>query len=502
MPARTGKQFIEALNSSRRDVQIHGERVTERVGEHAAFRGLVESYAHLYDMQHDPELRDVLTYPSPTTGDPVGVSFLQPQTREDLARRREMMKCWSDWSLGTLGRTGDYLNSAVMAMAAAGDWFGQKDARFGDNIRNYYEYVRENDLLLTHTLINPQANRSTSAAGQTDPYLAARIVRETDNGIIIRGARMLATIGPIADEILVFPSTVLRDSSDDEPYANAFAIPCDTPGMRFLCRESFDYGRGHFDHPLASRFEEIDAVVIFDDVEVPWERCFMVRSPELLHGGRLYHETGAMVHMTHQVVTRTTAKTEALLGLVAKMVDAISIGEFQHVQEKLAEVIMALEILRGLTRAAEADAEIDRWGLMSPAWAPLNTARNWYPRTYPELREIVWKLGASGIFGVPTEADVTGTARDDVERYLQCASLGGIERVRLFRLAWDWALSAFAGRQEAYEYFFFGDPVRMSGAYVRSHDLAPYSARIEQFLHRDAAGADPESENSGTVATT
>ena len=226
----------------------------------------------------------------------------------------------------------------------------------------------------------------------------------------------------------------------------------------------------------------------------------MVRSPELLHGGRLYYETDAMVHMTHQVVTRTTAKTEALLGLVAKMVDAISIGEFQHVQEKLAEVIMALEILRGLTRAAEADAEIDRWGLMSPAWAPLNTARNWYPRTYPELREIVWKLGASGIFGVPTEGDLTGTALDDVERYLQCASLGGVERVRLFRLAWDWALSAFAGRQEAYEYFFFGDPVRMAGAYVRSHDLAPYEARIEEFLHRD--GADAEAEGAEAVVTT
>lgn len=96
---------------------------------------------------------------------------------------------------------------------------------------------------------------------------------------------------------------------------------------------------------------------------------------------------------------------------------------------------------------------------------------------------------------------MTGTARDDVERYLQCASLGGVGRVRLFRLAWDWALSAFAGRQEAYEYFFFGDPVRMAGAYVRSHDLAPYEARIEEFLHRDAGGAGPETESSATVAT-
>jgi 4-hydroxyphenylacetate 3-monooxygenase len=499
MPARTGTEFRDALNGSRRDVQVHGERVRERIGEHPALRGLVESYACLFDLQHEPDLRDVLTYESPTTGNRVSTSFLEPRTQEDLVRRRAMMKAWADWSLGTLGRTGDYLNSALMAMAAAADWFGQKDAAYAENVRRYCEHVRENDLLLTHTLINPQSNRSVSAASQADPFLAARIVEETGEGIVIRGARMLATLGPIADEIMVFPSTVLRDTPEDEPYANAFAIPCDTPGLRFLCRESFDYGRGHFDHPLASRFEEIDAVVIFDDVLVPWERCFMVRSPELLHGGRLYYETNAIVHMTHQVVTRTTAKTEALLGLVDRMVDAIQIGQFQHVQEKTADVIMTLEILRALTRASEADAAIDRFGVMTPAWAPLNAARNWFPRTYPRLRDVVWQLGASGIFGVPTEGDVLGEAHEDVERFLQCASLGGAERVRLFRLAWDWALSAFAGRQEAYEFFFFGDPVRMAGAYAGSYDRAPYAARIEDFLHRDAAVAGPATASTASA---
>lgn len=100
----------------------------------------------------------------------------------------------------------------------------------------------------------------------------------------------------------------------------------------------------------------------------------------------------------------------------------------------------------------------------------------------------------------PDGGNVVGEAREDVERYLQCATLGGAERVRLFRLAWDFALSAFAGRQEAYEYFFFGDPVRMAGAYLSSYDRAPYAARIEEFLHRDgptAASAAVVAERAG-----
>ncbi|MGH2547180.1 MAG: 4-hydroxyphenylacetate 3-hydroxylase N-terminal domain-containing protein, partial [Actinomycetota bacterium] len=150
MGARRGADYVEALNASDRDIRIHGERVTT-TADHPAFRNVVRAYAALYDLQHDPDLRDVLTYKSPTSGEPVGTSFLQPETLDDLDKRGRMMKTWADRSFGNLGRTGDYLNSAVMAMASAADWFGQVDPRFADNVRSYYEHVREHDLLLTHT---------------------------------------------------------------------------------------------------------------------------------------------------------------------------------------------------------------------------------------------------------------------------------------------------------------------------------------------------------------
>ena len=485
MPARTGAEFLDRLSRTRTQVEIQGETLHGGVARHPAFANVVRSYAALFDLQHAPEYRNILTYPSPATADPVATSFLIPRTHEDLAKRAKAYKVWADASFGMLGRTGDYLNSALMALASARDWFAQTDAAFAGNIVAYYEKVREQDLLCTHTLIPPQANRAVAASQQVGGTLMAHVVREDDNGIVVRGARMLATIGPFADELLVFPSTVLRGTPEDKPYSFAFAVPVDAPGLTFIAREPFDYGRSHFDHPLGSRFDESDAVVIFDDVHVPYERCFTLGDPELCNG--FYTATDAVAHMTHQVVTRTTAKTEYILGLTTLLTESIGIGQFQHVQADLAEIITTLETLRALRRAAEADAAANAYGVLTPAWPPLNTARNLYPKLYQRFPEILRKLGASGLMAIPTEADLAGGAAAAIDTYLQAAALSGAERVRLFRLIWDTCASAFASRQALYEYYFFGDPVRTASAYVASYDKSPYVDRVRAFLQPPAA---------------
>ncbi|WGW11914.1 4-hydroxyphenylacetate 3-monooxygenase, oxygenase component [Saxibacter everestensis] len=485
MGARTGKQYIEQLNKLRPTVQIDGETVTENIAEHPAFSGVVNTFAELYDMQHDAVLKDVLTYESPTTGDRVGTSFMVPKTQEDLMKRREAAAAWANHSFGMLGRTGDYLNSALMALSTATDWFSKADQNgpeYAENARKYYEYVRENDLLTTHTLIPPQVNRSVSGSQQGGGQLSARIVEENEEGVTITGARMLGTVAPIADEILVFPSTVLRGTPEDAAYSYAFALPTDTPGLRFLCRRSLDGGGGHFNEPLASRFEEMDAVVVFDNVKVPRERIFMLGNPQLCNG--FYTETGATAHMTHQVVTRTTAKSEFFGALLTEMAESIGIDGFSHIQEDIAEVLVAAELGRSTLRAAEADAALNEFGVMTPKWSALNAARNWYPKISQRFPAIVRKFGASGLMGLPGEADVFGDASGDIETYLQGKNVTGPERVRLFRLAFDAAVSAFAGRQSLYEYYFFGDPVRMAGAYVNAVDTSESRERVRKFLER------------------
>ena len=482
MGTRTGQQVIEYLRRHPREIYYQGELVAD-ITSHPGFKNGVRSLAALYDLQG--QYPDEMTYPSPSTGDPVGLSFLTPRTREDLPRVRAMMKRWADYSGGMMGRTPDYLNRAVMAYANASAYMAENRPEFGDNVRRYYEYVRENDLSLTHTLINPQANRSVGPSQQADPYLAARVVRETDSGFILRGARMLATL-PIADEIMVFPSTVLKGTADDTPYAFAFALPCDTSGMKFLCRESFDYGRSHFDHPLGSRFEEMDAVVVFDDVLVPWERVFLFGDVQRCN--RAFAATNSVVHMAHQVITKNIAKTEFLLGIASLIVDTIGIEQFQHIHEKIAEMLVNLEAIRAFARASEADAALDRWGVMTPAWPPLDAARNLFPRLYPRMVEILQLLGASGFMALPTEADLQNPAlRPMIDKYFQAARADAHDRIQLFRLAWDAALSAFGSRQVLYERFFFGDPVRMAGAMFNNHDRTVYMDRVREFLKRAEA---------------
>ena len=391
-----------------------------------------------------------------------------------------MMKTWADYSGGILGRTGDYLNSAVMAMASAKGFFSTEGRDYGENVRRYYEYVRENDLLLTHTLINPQVNRSAGPSKQPDPFIAARVVTKNSEGVVIRGARMLATL-PMADEILVFPSTVIRSGQDDAPYSFAFALPVSAKGLSFVCRESFAE-EGTYDHPLSSRFEEQDAVVCFDDVLVPWERVFLLEDPE--RANKLSEGTDAIVFMAQQATIREVAKAEFAIGVATMVAETIGADQFPQVQERIAEMILGLESMKAFLASSESNAKVNRWGIMTPDYVPLNSARNLWPRISPSLGVVIQQIGASGLMAIPPEEVLSSAAKERVSKYYQSKGQNAEDRIRLFKLAWDLVGSSFGGRQELYERFFFGDPVRMASNYYTWYDKEPYKERVRGLLKR------------------
>ena len=481
MPARTAEQLIARLRERPPALYHRGKKVADITSEPGLKNGVL-SLASLYDHQWEHEATSLFT--SPTTGDKVNITFMVPRTREELTAIGEAMYQRARFTLGMMGRMPDYLNRAIAGYAGSADFLAVQNQQFPDNMRRYLDYLREEDLCLTHTLINPQSNRAVGAAGQADPFLAARAKEETDAGIIVRGARMLATL-PISDEIMVFPSTLLRSAEEDAPYAFGFAIPNNTPGLKFQCRETLDYERSHFDHPLGSRYEEMDAVVFFDDVFVPWERVFLYR--DVATCNEAYAATGTVWHMAHQVICKSIAKTEFLLGLASLLVDSIGIERFQHVQEKVSDIWLTLETMKAFRFAAEQQAEPNEYGVMTPAQVPLDAARNLYPKLYPNLVDIIKKLGASGLVAMPTEADINGPLAEEIGKYYQSARQEALERIPLFRLAWDTALSAFAARQAHYEYYFFGDPVRMSMALFNNHDRSEYEDLVRAFLARSAS---------------
>ena len=483
MPARTGQQYIEGLKERPPTLYMSGKRVKDPTSQ-AGLSGGIKTLARMYDLQHDPVIGKEMTYRSPTTGDQVGLSFLTPKTHGDLDRRHHMMRNWAKITCGMMGRTPDFLNVSLMSMAAAGKFFGQNRPEFEKNIYDYYEMVREKALVLTHTLVNIQRNRSGAATALDDSLdVALSVVKETDEGIIVNGARVLATL-PIADEIAVYPARSHRLPTGAPGRTSfAFALPCDTPGLKFQCRESFDLQRSSFDHPLGSRFEEMDALAFFDNVLVPWERVFLYGDVDMCNNMSL--TTHQYLHSGHQVVTKNVVKCEFILGLANLMVQTLGSSELPQVHGMMAEIIENLEITKALLRSAEVDAELDEWGVMCPVDISLMVARQQFIKMYPRMGEILHLLGSSSLMALPTENDFSGPLVEAIDRYLETDFSSAKERVKLFRLAWDTCCSAFGSRQILYERFFQGDRNRNVVLMNTRYDKEPMSQFVLDFLNQE-----------------
>ena len=476
--ARSGKELLQRIREQKIEIWHRGKLVDDPTTE-PGFAGGLQTYAELHDVRLAN--KDINFYQD-EDGDLINYSFMIPKTLEDLQKIGQAMQFSANFGMGMLGRDPSYINRAMAAFTSAAPLLDQSLEGAGERIRQYHKYIAKNDLSSTHTLINPQINRSKSMAEQKDPTIAAHIVKETDAGIIIDGARLLVTL-PMADEVMVFPSTVLRNPEQDAPYAFAFCISSATEGLKFICRETLDVGGNHYDHPFSSRFEEMDAVIIFDNVFVPWENIFIYKDVHMCN--KAYAASGATAHMTHQVICKNIAKTETILGTISLIIDAIGLSPFQHIHEKVAQVWCNLQAMKAFKRVAEVDAQPNEFGVMTPHWDSLDAARNMFPKMYPQMIEIVHMICASGLVSMPTYADVKGPLADVIDRYYQAGNMDSKQRIPLFRLAYDLALSGFASRQVLYERFFFGDPVRMYTALFNNKDRTPYMDKVRHFLAQE-----------------
>lgn len=484
MPARTGEAYLRGLRDRQRDVWLAGERVAD-VTTHPGLRNGARAIAALYDMQCDPKHQDAMTFVAPKSANRLGLSFIIPRTQQDLERRRVMMLNWARATCGMMGRSPDFMNVTFAAWNAAADYFGRGRPEFGDNMRRYYEYISGNDLVLTHSLINLQRSRTVSGSFNLQEGTALQAIRETSAGVIVRGARILATLGPFADEIAVYSPRLAQHTEAHSPFALNFALPCDTPGLRFLCRESFDLGRSHFDHPLGSRFEEMDCVVFFDDVLVPWERLFLYGDVNRLNNTAAITHSAA--HTAHQGAAKNLAKCELVLGVALLMTETLGNKHLPHVEERIGELMMYTELIKACMRAAEADATLDEWGVMCPSPLPVETTRNLFMTAYPRMAEILQLIGSSSLMILPSEADFDSPLKPDIDQYLATDTTSARDRVRLFHLAWDIAGSSFGSRQVLYERFFASDPLTRARALAAMYPKTEVTDRVLEFLRRDDA---------------
>lgn len=476
MGARSGQNYKESIYQVQPALWHRGELVGD-LSKSSVFSAVIESVAEMYDfhLEH-PETQ--LTKDE-GSGDLINRSFEIATDRMDFDACCLSLERSAKFCNGMLSREPSYLNRAISAFAGAKELFGANDPQLGTNIQNYHKLVRSKDLALSHTIQNPRINKNKLSSREDGEAIALHIHKERDDGVILRGARLLATF-PTAEEMAVFPAKLPGITDKQSKYAIGAIIPTGSAGLNLVCRETFNQGASSFDHPLASRFEEMDAFVIFDDVFVPWERIFCFRDTDICNTA--LHKSGAVSHMAHQSLCRVVAKSEFLLGLASLLVDGGGLEAFQHIQEKISDIWVHLEVLRALKLSSEAGARANEFGVFTPAWDPLDAARLLNPKVYPRLVEIIQQIGASGLIAMPTQADVEGDLSEEIAMYMQGARLQARERIQINRLAWDLTMSAFGSRQTMYERYFFGDPVQLSGINYARIDRSEYVDRVKSFL--------------------
>jgi len=477
---RTGAEYIESLRDAR-TVFVGGERAAD-VTEHPAFRAAVRSIAQLYDLAAAPEHRDVMTFPSPATGAPVNMAFLLPRTPADLAARRRAHRLWAEATFGLMGRSPDHVPGFITGFALRPDLFAQGGARFGEHVVRYHAYLRDHDLYASYVIIPPIVDRSKPAHGQDDPTLYAGVVEERSDGIVVSGAQMLGTGAAISNE--VFVSCINPLQPGDENYALSFAVPAAAPGLRMIVRRPYaETAPSVYDYPLSSRFDETDALVVFDRVFVPWERVFIYRNVALTRAQ--FYDTPGHLLGNFQAQVRFAAKAEFLAGLALRIAESMGVDSLRETQTQLGELASYCGMAAGLVVAAESECQHDPRGFVYPNPTYLY-ANNWLQATYYQtMVTYLRELSGGGLLQVPSSYRdyLNPVIAADLERFVRSPGLKSVERVKLYKLAWDLVGSEFAGRHQQYELFYAGGRAQTTSIRAfRAFDFAAARAMVDRCL--------------------
>ncbi len=478
--SRTGKDYIASLHDGR-TVFVNGERVRD-VTAHLAFCNSVRSIANLYDLAASPEHHEAMTYPSPKTGEPVNKAFLIPRTPGDLVARRQALKLWADASYGLMGRSPDHVAGFLVGFAMRPDLFARAGEHFGRNVVSYYEYVRDNDLYVSYVILPPQIDRSKPAHQQEDPTLYAGVVGERDEGIVVSGGAMLGTGSALSNE--VFLSCILPLRPGDENYAISVAVPIATPGVRLIVRRPYAEGiPSAFDYPLSARFDETDALLVFDNVFVPWHRVFVYRNIALTFAQ--FFETPAHVIGNHQAQVRFWSKAQFIAGLARRIAEVNGVDRLPPVQTMLGELASYCAMASGLVLASDVQCVHDERGFVYPNPMYIH-ANTWLQAThYTTMLNYVRELAGAGVIQLPSsyrDYQNPEIARD-LNRFVQSPGTPSVERTKVFKLAWDILGSEFAGRHQQYELFYAGSrAVTTSIRAFNSFDFASAKALVDHCL--------------------
>lgn len=460
MSLRTGAQFLDGLRDGRQ-VWLGGERVDPTTD--ARLAPCAHAVADVYDLQHDPAYRDLLTMPSPDTGEPVSLAYLLPRSTEDLVRRRTMIEFLMRRNGGVMGRLPEYMATIVMGLYNVRDLLEKENPSYATRVADYFAYCREHDVCLTHGFADPQRDRGRPA----EDFEPLHVVSKAADGIVIRGAKAVATLAPYADEYLGL--TGLRPDLRPEEVL-CFAVPIAAPGVRVICREPFTQPNAA-DHPLSAAYDEMDGWMVFEDVFVPMERVFLLDRVDL--NAQLFPRVLSSWPFYH-ILIRQTVKAEVLAGICVAMADYLGVSSQPQAQAIITEVVGYVETLRAFVFAGEQKPVLSSFGFASPNPTHTILGRIHGIERHPHILQLVRELCSSGLLMAPSAVDLAhpeiGPA---IRRYLAGKDERAAERFRMLQLAWEYTSDSFGGRQLLFEMLNGGSLAANKARLLNTYDPGP-----------------------------
>lgn len=471
---RTGDEYRESIRDGR-EVWIDGERVAD-VPTHPAFRPIVDVRARIYDMAHEEATRALMTAPDPATGEVSAVALVPPRTREDWHAKRAAVDAVLDDIGGVVIRVGDETIGEMWSLYDGQDVLNEVDPRFSENIREHIGRAVRLDPFHVSANTDPKGDRSKRPQDQ-DPDMLLHVVRETDSGIVVRGAKY-ETAAAYANQAFAKPTIANWGDSELSDYAVGFMVGMGSPGLKHICRAGFA-GRGSVeDYPLSNRFDEIDTLVVFDDVEIPWEDVLFYRHTR----AATFIRSTLHRYSAFPFVQRILRIADLMIGAALFNVRQTGLERQQAVQEKLAALACYREGINAHLTAAIANAEESPGGLLMPNQSLLYTGRVLACSQLPAMMHLARELCGGQICVTP---DAAAFAHPEtapwLEKYYSVSDDWMAEdRRRLLAFARDLLNSGYAGHRVTFELFAQSPPFAHLGAVYRNFDFAGPLELVQQ----------------------
>src|SRR6478672_13478632 len=449
----TGAEYLESLRDGR-EVYIYGERVAD-VTTHPAFRNTARSIARLYDALHDEKRKDLLTWPTDTgSGGFTHKFFRAARSREELIAQRDAIAHWARMSYGWMGRSPDYKASLMNTLGANHKFYG----KFSSNALSWYRRAQEHVLFMNHAIVNPPVDRAKAVDQVKDVFIT--IQKENDAGIFVSGAKVVATSSALTHYNFLGQNAAVPINDSD--LAVMFIAPMNAPGVKLFCRTSYEMMASvmgtPYDYPLSSRFDENDAIFVFDDVFIPWEDILIYREVEKLK--TFYPRSGFVNGFQFQGCTRFAVKLDFLAGVVAKALRVTGADEFRGNQAMLGEIIAWRNLFWAISDAMAMNPVPWSGGAVLPNAQSGSSYRVFAGEAYGRVKEIVEKIVASALIYLPSSAkDFKNPVIDKyLAKYVRGShGIGYKERIKVMKLLWDAIGTEFGGRHELYEMNYAGN---------------------------------------------